>query len=87
MVDLLEYIIEECSNRYLEMNIQEWVVKRLIMKSELNTNKLILRRLCGRYITLIMNSNKEDGDSDDEGISSSYDESGMLSVLNQGKLN
>mmetsp|Transcript_22934 Transcript_22934/g.20382 ORF Transcript_22934/g.20382 Transcript_22934/m.20382 type:complete len:82 (+) Transcript_22934:280-525(+) len=45
MVSLLEYMIEKCSKNYLDMHLKEWVIKRLISKSEDNTNKIILRKL------------------------------------------
>ena len=61
------------------------MVKKLIMKSETNVNKLILRRLCGRYITLIRSSDEEEDDTDEDEFSSSVESSGALSVLNQRK--
>lgn len=85
MIAILEHIIEESSINYLDMHIKDDVIKKLICKSDDNTNKLILRRIWARYITLIQTDDRfEEYLGEDEDISSIVEDSGAFSILNQG---
>ncbi|CAI2382176.1 unnamed protein product [Moneuplotes crassus] len=84
MVSILEHIIDEASSNYLDMHIKDDIIKKLICLSDDSTNKLILRRLCGRYITLLQTSERfEHSLDEDKEISHIAEDSEDISIMNK----